>query len=95
MGDNFVQETGAFLTAAKASFSELDDSWKEMKTKVCFYETLEGDRTIQLKYVRKYFVSFLQYEKSVGAFGEDPKTITSDDFFGIFNTFLISFAVST
>ncbi|XP_028398626.1 disheveled-associated activator of morphogenesis 1-like [Dendronephthya gigantea] len=64
-GDNFVQDTGAFLTAAKASFTELDNSWKDMKTK---------------------------YDKSVVAFGEDPKTITSDEFFGIFNTFLISFA---
>lgn len=36
-----------------------------------------------------------QYDKSVVAFGEDPKTVTSDEFFGIFNTFLISFAVST
>ena len=33
-GDNFVQDTGAFLTAAKASFTELDNSWKDMKTKV-------------------------------------------------------------
>lgn len=46
MGDNFVQETGAFLTAAKASFSELDDSWKEMKTRVRFYVTLEGIRDL-------------------------------------------------
>ncbi|XP_046849776.1 disheveled-associated activator of morphogenesis 1-like isoform X2 [Xenia sp. Carnegie-2017] len=64
-GDTFVQETGAFLTAARASFKELDDSWKEMKTR---------------------------YEKSVAAFGEEPKTITSEGFFGIFNAFLVSFA---
>jgi hypothetical protein len=37
MGDNFVQETGAFLATTKASFTELDDSWKEMKTRVCFF----------------------------------------------------------
>jgi hypothetical protein len=36
IGDNFVPETGAFLTTAKASFTELDDSWKEMKTRVGF-----------------------------------------------------------
>ncbi|XP_046864119.1 disheveled-associated activator of morphogenesis 2-like [Xenia sp. Carnegie-2017] len=66
-GDNFVKETGTFLTAARASFNELDDSLKEMKTR---------------------------YEKSVSAFGEQPKTITSKNFFGIFYTFLVSFAVS-
>ncbi|XP_046863557.1 disheveled-associated activator of morphogenesis 1-like [Xenia sp. Carnegie-2017] len=64
-GDNFVKETGTFLTAARASFNELDDSLKEMKTR---------------------------YEKSVSAFGEQPKTITSKNFFGIFYTFLVSFA---
>ena len=39
-------------------------------------------------------ISLLQFERIVVFFGEDPMDTSTDEFFGIFATFLQSFAVS-
>lgn len=64
-GDKFVIVMKEFITSATYKFSELEESFQDMK---------------------------LRYEKTVKRFGEDPLQMPPDEFFGIFDNFLTSFA---
>ena len=41
-----------------------------------------------------FVLLLLQFEKTVLFFGEDPKQVSLDEFFAIFDSFLTSFLVS-
>ncbi|XP_037581095.1 disheveled-associated activator of morphogenesis 1-like isoform X2 [Dermacentor silvarum] len=63
-GDKFVLVMKEFITGATYKFSELEDSFLDMKSR---------------------------YEKTARRFGEDPVQVPPDEFFSIFDSFLVSF----
>lgn len=64
-GDKFIPVMKEFITSATYRFSELEDSFQDMKQR---------------------------YETVVKMFGEDPCQVQPDEFFGIFDSFLLSFS---
>nr|CAD7440125.1 unnamed protein product [Timema bartmani] len=72
--DRFLPVMKEFLSSATCRFSELEDLFQDMKTRV-------SDALFNL-----YF------DRAVRLFGEDNSTIQPDDFFGIFDAFLVAFS---
>ncbi|KAL3203256.1 hypothetical protein MRX96_041993 [Rhipicephalus microplus] len=64
LGDKFVLVMKEFITGATYKFSELEDSFLDMKSR---------------------------YEKTARRFGEDSVQMPPDEFFSIFDSFLVSF----
>lgn len=85
-GDMFLPVMKEFLTTATCRFSELEDLFQDMKTRVSSYLTLLQYYILGTLMLYNFFI--LQFDRAVRLFGEDNSTIQPDDFFAIFDSFL-------
>lgn len=81
--------------------NELENHFKEKPSdNVDWFKTLMEDylAKIDLGFVtleKNYAIMNDLYTQVVTSFGEDPKKVTPEEFFGIFKTFIVSFDVTT
>lgn len=81
--DRFVPVITDFVTVASLGFTEVEDIRKDCG------QLVNGISCMNMKW--NIYVFFVQYDKVVALFGEDPKKFQPNDFFGIFTEFIEMF----
>lgn len=83
-GDRFLPVMRDFHAQASIRFAELEDKFQDMKTR--FVVKLDE------KFIYANLCFPQRFDRAVRLFGEDGSVIQPEEFFGIFDTFLMAFA---
>ena len=83
--DRFVPVMRDFQTSASTNLSELEDRFQDMKVII-----MPKKKSFFLVIILRIFLK-VRFDRAGRLFGEDSSSIQPDDFFGIFDTFLINF----
>lgn len=103
--DKFVSVMSDFLSVAAYNFSEVEEHVTEMRERVgdlVTFSVVQRPKDLHVLFLTAHsglhelfvihsFICFTQFEKVTKCYGEDPKRIQPEEFFGVFSTFLNSF----